>query len=149
MLAQSVLGYKLSTLNGTLVWWQWSPTPRAFFLTPAASASRHPSVHVPHAQAFSETDKGISRVVVLASVIMALVLLVLGCATACIARVVAGGIVEPVNQLIDVVLALNKLDFSRQVRKRRFCSLNPQFLSRGNLSMIRRIFYAPPLFTTF
>lgn len=49
---------------------------------------------------------------------MALVLLVLGCVTACIARVVAGGIVEPVNQLIDVVHALNKLDFSRQVRKR-------------------------------
>ena len=47
---------------------------------------------------------------------MALVLLVLGCVTACIARVVAGGIVEPVNQLIDVVHALNNRDFSQQVR---------------------------------
>lgn len=72
--------------------------------------------HTP--QAFSETDEEVSRVVVIASLIMALVLLVLGCVTACIARVVAQGIVQPVNQLIDVVHALNKLDFSRQVRKR-------------------------------
>lgn len=53
--------------------------------------------------------------VVLASVIMALVLLVLGCVTGCFARVVADRIAEPVNQLVDVVHALNKLDFSRQV----------------------------------
>ena len=77
------------------------------------------------AQAFSETDRGISQVVVAASLIMALVLLVLGCVTACIARVVANGIVEPVNQLIDVVHALNKLDFSRQVHKR--SSSSPPF----------------------
>lgn len=89
-----------------------------FGLIPAVSVARHPSVPVlvPLAQAFSETDKRISRVVVIASLIMALVLLVLGCVTACIARVVAGGIVEPVNQLIDVVHALNNRDFSQQVR---------------------------------
>lgn len=56
--------------------------------------------------------------VVAASLIMALVLLVLGCVTACVARVVAGGIVEPINQLIDVVHSLNKLDFARQVQRR-------------------------------
>lgn len=46
---------------------------------------------------------------------MALVLLVIGCAMGFIACFVAGGIVGPVNQLIEVVHALNKLDFSRQV----------------------------------
>lgn len=57
--------------------------------------------------------------VVYASLIMALVLLVLGCITGCVARVVAGGIVDPVNQLVDVVHALNRLDFSRQVQQTR------------------------------
>jgi len=45
-----------------------------------------------------------------------LVLLVIGCSTYFIAREVAGGIVEPVNRLIDVVHAFNNLDFSGQVR---------------------------------
>ncbi len=67
-------------------------------------------------QAFSETNSQISRVVAFASLVMAAVLLVIGCVTGFIAREVAGGIVDPVNQLIDVVHGLNKLDFSRQVR---------------------------------
>ncbi|CAM9481056.1 unnamed protein product [Pylaiella littoralis] len=66
-------------------------------------------------KAFSETASEISRVVALASLVMALVLLVIGCAMGFIACFVAGGIVGPVNQLIEVVHALNKLDFSRQV----------------------------------
>lgn len=56
---------------------------------------------------------------------MTLVLLVIGCATGFIARFAAGGIVEPVNQLIDVVHALNTLDFSQQVWMDRsiFCTI--------------------------
>ena len=46
---------------------------------------------------------------------MAAVLLAIGCATCFIARVMAGGIVGAVNQLIDLVHAFNTFDFSRQV----------------------------------
>lgn len=46
---------------------------------------------------------------------MVVVLLAIGCATGFVARFVAGGTVEPINQLVDVVHALNKLDFSQQV----------------------------------
>lgn len=70
--------------------------------------------HLP--QAFSETTSEISRVVSFASLAMALVLVVIGCATGFTARFVAGEIVEPINQLIHVVRSLNELDFSRQVR---------------------------------
>ncbi|CAN0020887.1 unnamed protein product [Scytosiphon promiscuus] len=65
-------------------------------------------------EASSNTEKEIRRVVILAILIMALVLLVIGCAMGCVAQFVASGITQPVNQLIDVVHSLNKLDFSRQ-----------------------------------
>lgn len=110
--------------------WQWSPlVGRAFTTYPHGPAILLPWTSVrPHIymQAFSETDREISRVVAIASVIMALLLVVLGCITACTARVVAGGIVKPVNQLNDVVSALNRLDFSRQVQTRDLFSVTVQ-----------------------
>ncbi|CAM9131372.1 unnamed protein product [Ectocarpus fasciculatus] len=65
-------------------------------------------------EAFSETKSQISRVVLFASLIMALVLVVIACIMGVTARFVAGGIVNPINQLIYVVHALNRMDFSRQ-----------------------------------
>lgn len=53
---------------------------------------------------------------------MALVLVVIGCITGCIAFLLSTGISVPVNQLVEVVRALNRMDFSQQV-----CAcLNPE-----------------------
>ncbi|CAN0297621.1 unnamed protein product, partial [Ectocarpus sp. 8 AP-2014] len=65
-------------------------------------------------EAFSETKSQISRVVLFASLIMALVLVVIAFTMGVTARFVACGIVNPINQLIDVVHSLNRMDFSRQ-----------------------------------
>ncbi|CAM9133762.1 unnamed protein product [Ectocarpus sp. 6 AP-2014] len=65
-------------------------------------------------EVFSETKSQISRVVFFASLIMALVLVVVACIMGITARAVACGIVNPVNQLIEVVHSLNRMDFSRQ-----------------------------------
>ncbi|CAM9376272.1 unnamed protein product, partial [Ectocarpus sp. 8 AP-2014] len=65
-------------------------------------------------EAFSETKSQIFRVVLFASLIMALVLTVIACIMAVTARFVACGIVNPINQLIEVVHSLNRMDFSRQ-----------------------------------
>ncbi|CAB1113047.1 unnamed protein product [Ectocarpus sp. CCAP 1310/34] len=65
-------------------------------------------------ETFSETKSQISRVVLFASLIMALVLVAIVCIMVVTARFVARGIVGPINQLIGAVYALNRLDFSRQ-----------------------------------
>ncbi|CAN0020957.1 unnamed protein product [Scytosiphon promiscuus] len=65
-------------------------------------------------EVFSKTEDDIAAVVVAAACVMAAVLLVIGCCTAGSARGLATSVTEPVNQLVDVVSSLNRLDFSRQ-----------------------------------
>ncbi|CAM9313400.1 unnamed protein product, partial [Laminaria digitata] len=66
-------------------------------------------------EAFSKLESEVPMIVALASVIMALVVLAIGCVTGCIARAIAVRITKPVNQLSEVVHALNRMDFSQQV----------------------------------
>ncbi|CAM9102277.1 unnamed protein product [Ectocarpus fasciculatus] len=65
-------------------------------------------------EAFSETEDDIRYSVALASIIMAAVLLVIGCCTGGSARILSTSITEPVNQLVDVVHALNRRDFTEK-----------------------------------
>lgn len=69
--------------------------------------------HVP--QAFSKMESEVRSIVILASGIMALVLVAIGCITGCVARSLSTGISTPVNRLVGVVYALNRMDFTRQV----------------------------------
>ncbi|CAM9415876.1 unnamed protein product [Ectocarpus sp. 13 AM-2016] len=65
-------------------------------------------------QAFSERKSQISRAVLFASLISALLLVVIPFITGVTARFVAGWVVGPINQLIYVVHALTRMDFSQQ-----------------------------------
>ncbi|CAM9867934.1 unnamed protein product [Ectocarpus sp. 4 AP-2014] len=65
-------------------------------------------------EAFSETEDDIRYFVALASIIMAAMLLVIGCCTGGSARILSTSITEPVNQLVDVVHALNRRDFAEK-----------------------------------
>ncbi|CAN0322734.1 unnamed protein product, partial [Laminaria digitata] len=65
-------------------------------------------------EAFSKLESEVPKIVALASVIMALVVLAIGCVTGCIARAIAVRITKPVNQLAEVVHSLNRMDFSQQ-----------------------------------
>ena len=65
---------------------------------------------------FSKTQNEIRYVVAAASVVMAALLLVIGCCTGGSASGLSKSITEPVNQLVDVVHSLNRLDFSRKVQ---------------------------------
>ncbi|CAM9375370.1 unnamed protein product [Ectocarpus sp. 8 AP-2014] len=65
-------------------------------------------------QVFFERKSQISRAVLFSSLISALLLIVMACIMGVTARFVAGGIVGSINQLIYVVHALNRMDFSRQ-----------------------------------
>ena len=64
---------------------------------------------------FSETQNEVRYVVAAASVVTAALLLVIGCCTGGFASGLSKSITEPVNQLVDVVHSLNRLDFSRKV----------------------------------
>lgn len=66
-------------------------------------------------KAFSKLESEVPKIVALASILMALVVLAIGCVTGCIARSISVKITKPVNQLADVVHSLNHLDFSQQV----------------------------------
>ena len=66
-------------------------------------------------KAFSKLESEVPRVVAVASAIMALVLVAISCVTGFIARSISIRITKPVNQLTEVVHALNNMDFSRQV----------------------------------
>ncbi|CAM9793855.1 unnamed protein product [Ectocarpus sp. 4 AP-2014] len=83
-------------------------------------------------EAFYETKSQISRVVLFASLIMALVLVVIVCIMGVTARSFARGIVNPINQLVDVVNSLNRMDFSRQ-----FANTT---LATGNTAEAQRIY---------
>ncbi|CAN0540438.1 unnamed protein product [Ectocarpus sp. 12 AP-2014] len=63
---------------------------------------------------FSEGKSQISKAVLFASLISALLLVVIPFITGVTARFVTGWIVGPINQLIYVVHALNRMDFSQQ-----------------------------------
>ena len=78
----------------------------------------------PLAKAFSKLESEVPKIVALASVIMALVVVAIGCVTGCIARAVSVRITKPVNQLAEVVHALNRMDFSQQVCARFIVSLS-------------------------
>eukprot|EP00752_Nemacystus_decipiens_P005758 g5207.t1 len=65
-------------------------------------------------EVFSKTQNEIRYVVAAASAVMAALLLVIGCCTGGSARALSKSITEPVNQLVDVVHSLNRLDFSRK-----------------------------------
>ncbi|CAM9131295.1 unnamed protein product [Ectocarpus fasciculatus] len=92
-------------------------------------------------EAFSETKSQISRVVLFASLIMALVLVVIACVTGVTARFVAGGIVRPINQLIYVVHALNRMDFSREVT-------GPHMVNRISCPEVEELMEAAPAMNT-
>lgn len=65
---------------------------------------------------FSETESDIQRIVLVASVFMALMMVAIACITVGIARSLSQGLTKPVIQLVDIVKGLNNMDFSRQVR---------------------------------
>lgn len=58
----------------------------------------------------------VSKIVTVASITMAGVLIVICLFTIAFALVVSNGIVKPINQLVDVVHALYTKDFSNHVR---------------------------------
>ncbi|CAM9362022.1 unnamed protein product [Ectocarpus fasciculatus] len=63
---------------------------------------------------FSETESDIRKMVMVASIIMAIVMAAIACITVRLARSLSKGLTNPVNQLVDIVRGLNNLDFSRQ-----------------------------------
>lgn len=67
-------------------------------------------------QEFSHLGEDVRSIVTIASVVMAVVLIVICLFTIAFAMVVSNGIVKPVNQLIDVVHSLYTMDFSKHVR---------------------------------
>lgn len=67
-------------------------------------------------QVFEEVEKTIGNAVIVASLVMASVLVVILCFTGVFAYAIAGGITRPVIQLLDIVSGLNRLDFYRHVR---------------------------------
>lgn len=60
-------------------------------------------------------ESEVRRMVLLAILVMVAVLAVISCVTGCFARALSQSITDPVNQLVDVVRALNRMDFGRQV----------------------------------
>lgn len=64
---------------------------------------------------FASTGSQIGKVVVLASLVMAAALLFIGCFVGSFTYILAKGVTEPVNQLVDVLRTLNRMDFSQQV----------------------------------
>lgn len=64
---------------------------------------------------FSETESDIQRIVLVASVFMALVMVGIACTTIGLARSLSQGLTKPVIQLVDVMKGLNNIDFSSQV----------------------------------
>lgn len=68
---------------------------------------------------------------------MATVLLVIGCCTGGSARILSTSITEPVNQLVDVVHALNRRDFAEKVRVHTCRELAPVAF-KGSSSKCRR-----------
>lgn len=83
--------------------------------SPPRVVSRSFSLVCCHLQEFSEIESNVRDVVVVASVAMGMILLAMSCITACFARAISNSITMPVNQLIDVLIALNRHDFSQQV----------------------------------
>lgn len=74
-------------------------------------------------KAFSKLESEVPQIVALASVVMALVVMAIGCVTGCMARAISVRITKPVNQLAEVVHALNRMDFSQQVcRGKCYCA---------------------------
>lgn len=65
---------------------------------------------------FSETESDIERIVIVASVFMALIMVVIACITVGLAHSLSQGLTKPIIQLVDIVKGLNNMDFSRQVR---------------------------------
>lgn len=84
-------------------------------MTPSSTVRVYSCCFLSVCKAFSELESEVPNVVAVASGIMALVLLAIGCVTGYIAQSVSIKITKPVNQLADVVHALNNMDFSRQV----------------------------------
>lgn len=84
-----------------------TPPPLLALIFPPASC--------PCCKAFSKLESEVPNVVAVASAIMAVVLVAISCVTGLIARSVSVRITKPVNQLTEVVHALNNMDFSRQV----------------------------------
>ena len=101
------------------------PTSRARCIAFTDAHFRHPSIcrllpvsffcTCSFCKAFSKLESEVPQIVALASVVMALVVMAIGCVTGCIARAVSVRITKPVNQLAEVVHALNRMDFSQQV----------------------------------
>lgn len=54
--------------------------------------------------------------VLVASILMAVMMIVIGCVAIWLARSLSEGMTKPVTQLVDIVRALNNMDFSKQVR---------------------------------
>lgn len=52
---------------------------------------------------------------VIASIVMAVALLLIGCFVAGFTHLLSKSVTEPVNQLVDVLQTLNRMDFSKQV----------------------------------
>lgn len=69
-------------------------------------------------------ESEVKSTVTLAIVIMTLVLVAVGCITGCLALYLSSSITTPVNRLIGVVNALNRMDFSEQASLR-VCFLIP------------------------
>ncbi|CAM9127088.1 unnamed protein product [Scytosiphon promiscuus] len=63
---------------------------------------------------FSETEAGIRQTVLVASILMAVMMIGIACVTVWLARSLSQDMTTPVTQLVDIVRALNNMDFSRQ-----------------------------------
>ncbi|CAM9357367.1 unnamed protein product, partial [Hapterophycus canaliculatus] len=63
---------------------------------------------------FSETETGIRQMVMVASILMALMMIVIACITVWLARSLSEGMTTPVRQLVDIVKALNDMEFSQK-----------------------------------
>lgn len=100
-------------------------------------------------QAFSETESDIRKMVMVASIIMAIVMGAIACITVRLARSLSKGLTNPVNQLVDIVRGLNNLDFSRQVRwdswvalllASAFCNSRTSFQTAVHVMMMLSLF---------
>eukprot|EP00903_Cladosiphon_okamuranus_P013851 g12888.t1 len=88
----------------------------AYLLPPGGEGEVAAHRHRPRAKTavFSRTENEIRYVVAAASAVMAALLLVIGCCTGGSVSGLSKNVTEPVNQLVDVVHSLNRLDFSRK-----------------------------------
>lgn len=75
----------------------------------------HPQPVSSSFQEFNKTVDEIEDVLKWAGGIMAVLVSATLCVAVCVAHAVSEGITKPVNQLIDVLRALNRLNFSYQV----------------------------------